>query len=150
MVEPAAERLPELVLLNRQRAVALDLDALQERLHRAVPLCADHSADGVYALRSLEEVVVSLVSDRRIAQIHRDFMNIPGATDVITFEHGEIIISAQTALRCAGEYGHSTLEEVALYMVHGLLHLNGFLDGTDAERKAMHAVQDRIWLESRG
>ncbi len=150
MVEPAAERLPELVLLNRQRAVALDLDALQERLHRAVPLCADHSADGVYALRSLEEVVVSLVSDRRIAQIHRDFMNIPGATDVITFEHGEIIISAQTALRCAGEYGHSTLEEVALYMVHGLLHLNGFLDRTDAERKAMHAVQDRIWLESRG
>lgn len=150
MVEPAAERLPELVLLNRQRAVALDLDALQERLHRAVPLCAAHSADGVYALRSLEEVVVSLVSDRRIAQIHRDFMNIPGATDVITFEHGEIIISAQTALRCAGEYGHSTLEEVALYMVHGLLHLNGFLDRTDAERKAMHAVQDRIWLESRG
>jgi len=150
MVEPFAQRLPELVVLNRQRSVVLDLAALQARLLRALPLCAVHSADGVYALRSLEEVVVSLVSDRRIAQIHRDFMNISGATDVITFEHGEIIISAQTAMRCAGEYGHSTLEEAALYSIHGLLHLNGFLDGTDHERQTMHAIQERIWLASRG
>ena len=150
MVEPFAQRLPELVVLNRQRSVVLDLAALQARLLRALPLCAVQSADGVYALRSLEEVVVSLVSDRRIAQIHRDFMNISGATDVITFEHGEIIISAQTAMRCAGEYGHSTLEEAALYSIHGLLHLNGFLDGTDHERQAMHAIQERIWLASRG
>lgn len=149
MVEHSAKRLPELVVLNRQRSVVLDLAALEARLLRALPLCAVHSADGVYALRSLEEVVVSLVSDRRIAQIHRDFMNIPGATDVITFEHGEIIISAQTAMRCAGEYGHSTLEEAALYAVHGMLHLNGFLDGTDDQRQVMHALQERIWLASR-
>ncbi len=149
MVEPSSKRLPDLVLLNRQRSVVLDLAALEARLLRALPLCAVHSADGVYALRSLEEVVVSLVSDRRIAQIHRDFMNIPGATDVITFEHGEIIISAQTAMRCAGEYGHSTLEEAALYAVHGMLHLNGFLDGTDDQRQVMHALQEGIWLASR-
>ena len=149
MVEHSAKRLPELVVLNRQRSVVLDLAALEARLLRALLLCAVHSADGVYALRSLEEVVVSLVSDRRIAQIHRDFMNIPGATDVITFEHGEIIISAQTAMRCAGEYGHSTLEEAALYAVHGMLHLNGFLDGTDDQRQVMHALQEGIWLASR-
>ena len=149
MVEHSAKRLPELVLLNRQRSVVLDLAALEARLLRALPLCAVHSADGVYALRSLEEVVVSLVSDRRIAQIHRDFINIPGAKYVITFEHGEIIISAQTAMRCAGEYGHSTLEEAALYAVHGMLHLNGFLDGTDDQRQVMHALQEGIWLASR-
>ena len=52
-------------------------------------------------------------------------------------------------MRCAGEYGHSTFEEVVLYAIHGMLHLNGFLDGTDAERQAMHATQERIWLASR-
>ena len=140
---------PTVELLNRQRLVSLDIDALRRRLNRALPLCLRESADGSYALGNLDEVVVSLVSDRRIAQIHRDFMDIRGATDVITFAHGDIVISAETAQRSAFDYGHSTMEEVALYMVHGLLHLNGFLDGTECERSAMFAVQNRIWQQSR-
>ncbi len=139
--------LPEVVVLNRQRAVPVELAWLRRFAAQALSLCACESADGLYALRELEEVVVVLVSDQRIDQIHREFMNIPGATDVITFEHGEIVISAQTAQRCAAEFGHSIQEEVALYLVHGLLHLNGFLDATEQERTQMHAVQDRIWRE---
>lgn len=138
-------RMPELVLLNRQRSVRMDLGALEVFARRVLPDCLRESADGLFALCALEEVVVTLVSDRRIDQIHRQFMNIPGATDVITFEHGEIVISAQTAERCAREFAHSTAAETGLYIVHGLLHLNGFLDGTEPERSRMHAVQDRIW-----
>ena len=149
MADSSSRALPAVELLNCQRLVSLDLDALRRRLKRALPLCLSESADGVYALGDLDEVVVSLVSDRRIAQIHRDFMNIRGATDVITFSHGDIVISAETAQRSALDYGHSTMEEVSLYMVHGLLHLNGFLDGTEGEREAMFAVQDRIWQQSR-
>jgi probable rRNA maturation factor len=93
----------------------------------------------------LEEVVVTLVSDRRIDRIHRQFMDIPGATDVITFEHGEIVLSADTAQRCGAEFGHGTDAEAALYIVHGLLHLNGFVDDTAEARAVMHAVQERIW-----
>ena len=139
--------LPEIVLLNRQRRVPLATAPLLRFARRALALCARESADGLYALRSLEEVVVTLVSDRRIDKIHRQFMAIPGATDVITFEHGEIVLSADTAERCGAEFGHGTAAEAALYIVHGLLHLNGFLDGTEPERAAMHAVQDRIWAE---
>ena len=140
---------PAVELLNCQRRVPVDLDFLRRRLHRALPLCLRESADGAFALGELDEVVVSLVSDRRIAEIHRDFMNIRGATDVITFAHGDIVISAETAQRSALDYGHSAMEEVSLYAIHGLLHLNGFLDGTEAERAAMCAVQDRIWRQSR-
>ncbi len=145
MSEAHDSRLPEVVLLNRQRGVALPVAALLRFARRALALCALESADGLYALCSLEEVVVTLVSDARIDKIHRQFMDIPGATDVITFEHGEIVLSADTAARCGAEFGHGAAAEAALYIVHGLLHLNGFLDGTEAERTAMHSVQDRVW-----
>ena len=137
--------LPEIVLLNRQRSVALPVAPLVRFAQRALARCALESADGLYALCRLEEVVVTLVSDRRIDKIHRQFMDIAGATDVITFEHGESVLSADTAARCGAEFGHGAAAEAALYIVHGLLHLNGFLDGTEAERVAMHGVQDRIW-----
>jgi probable rRNA maturation factor len=145
MSEARDSRLPEIVLLNRQRGVALPVAPLLRFATRALGLCALESADGLYALCGIEEVVVTLVSDRRIDKIHRQFMDIPGATDVITFEHGEIVLSADTAERCGAEFGHGAAAEAALYIVHGLLHLNGFLDGTEPERAAMHAVQDRIW-----
>jgi hypothetical protein len=70
--------LPEIVLLNRQRRVPLATAPLLRFARRALALCARESADGLYALRSLEEVVVTLVSDRRIDKIHRQFMAIPG------------------------------------------------------------------------
>lgn len=136
---------PAVVLLNRQRSVRVHLDSLERFAEKVLPACLAASANGHRVLGALAEVVVTLVSDQRIDQIHRQFMNIPGATDVITFEHGEIVISAQTAERCALEFGHSVADEIGLYVIHGLLHLNGFLDGTDAQREQMHSVQEKIW-----
>lgn len=145
MSELRAGPLPEVILLNRQRRVAVPKAALLSFARRALGLCLLESGDGLFALPKLEEVVVTLVSDSRIDRIHRQFMDIPGATDVITFEHGEIVISADTAERCGAEFEHGTAAEVALYIVHGLLHLNGFTDETEAARAVMHSVQDRIW-----
>lgn len=137
--------LPQIVVLNRQRSVGVELRWLKRFADLALPLCIAESDDGLFALGALEEVVVTLVSDRRIDAMHRQFMNIDGATDVITFEHGEIVISMETAARCALEFGHSPMEEAALYLTHGLLHLNGFLDADPVDRTRMHGVQDRIW-----
>ena len=137
--------LPELVFLNRQRSVGVNLAALERFAQKVLPACLATSGDGAFALGALSEIVVTLVSDKRIDQIHRQFMNIPGATDVITFEHGEIVISAQTAERCALEFGHPVEAEISLYVVHGFLHLNGYADGTPRERERMHSVQDDLW-----
>ncbi len=92
----------------------------------------------------LEEIETTFVSDATIAKVHRDFMGIPGATDVITFDHGEIVISTETAAENAKIYGRSFQEELALYIVHGLLHLNGFKDKQPADAERMHAMQERI------
>jgi len=79
--------------------------------------------------------------------VHRDFMNIPGPTDVITFAHGEIIISPETAQENAALYGRSLDEELARYLVHGLLHLSGYEDQTPEEAARMHALQERLLAE---
>lgn len=131
--------------MNRQRAVRINLAWLRRFAAEALPLCAEESGDGLFALQKIEVVEVAIVSDSVIARVHQDFMGIPGATDVITFEHGEIVTSAETAAAYAPDHGHTFDEELALYIVHGLLHLNGFDDIKARDRKKMHAVQDRIW-----
>jgi probable rRNA maturation factor len=71
-------------------------------------------------------------------------MSDPSPTDVITFLHGEIVLSAETARREARRRSLRVPEEIARYAVHGLLHLAGWFD-TDAGAAAeMRAVQEKI------
>ena len=104
---------------------------------------------GECSLPELTIVEVSLVSDEKIAEVHASFMDDPSVTDVITFHHGEILISLDTALRVAGELEQLPLRETCLYLVHGLLHLHGYRDGEESERRCMHELQDgileRVW-----
>jgi probable rRNA maturation factor len=129
---------------NRQRSVRIRLPWLRRIADVALEECREHSADGRFALKELEEIEVAIVSDRVIADVHQRFMNIPGATDVITFEHGEIVTSAQTAAAYAEEYGHGVDRELALYIVHGLLHLNGYDDVKRSDAARMRQTQERI------
>lgn len=95
-------------------------------------------------LFSLEEVEVTLVNDAVIAAVHVEFMDIEGATDVITFDHGEILISTETAGVQGAENGNSIERETALYVVHGLLHLAGYADKTPADFKQMAQLQEQV------
>lgn len=89
-------------------------------------------------------VEISVLGSRAMAKVHREFLNIPGATDVITFPYGEILVCASIAAARAPEFGHSTTQELALYIIHGFLHLSGFDDLTAPEAKKMAAAQQRI------
>lgn len=95
-------------------------------------------------LPDLDEVEVTLVSDAVIADVHVEFMSIEGATDVITFDHGEILISTDTAEVQGEENGHSIERETALYLVHGLLHLAGYADKGEEAFAQMAKLQERI------
>jgi probable rRNA maturation factor len=131
-------------IINRQRAVLLNLKSLQEFAARALIECLKIQKRKLGALADLPEVSVVLVSDKRIAEIHREFMNDPTPTDVITFDHGEIVISAQTAKRQARQFGTSLADELRLYLVHGLLHLSGFDDKTARGAAEMKRVQEKL------
>ena len=87
---------------------------------------------------------MAIVSDRVMAEVHERFLRIPGATDVITFEHGEIVASAQTAAAHARRYGRHVEQELALYIIHGLLHLNGYDDVKRSDAARMRGTHQRI------
>lgn len=74
-------------------------------------------------------------------------MDIPGATDVITFDHGEIVISTETARENAALYDRTLDQELALYVVHGLLHLGGYEDKEPEDFARMRELQERILAE---
>jgi probable rRNA maturation factor len=95
-------------------------------------------------LRSLEEIEVCIVSDRAIARVHERFMNIRGSTDVITFEHGEIVIGVATASRHAREHGQQLEHELGLYIIHGILHLNGHDDLAEPAAARMKKKQSAL------
>lgn len=134
----------EITLSNRQRSVKLNLPWLEKLSQVALPECLKHPARKNTVLAGLENVDVIIVSDKVIASLHRRFMNVKGPTDVITFDHGEIIISAQTAKTYAAKYRQRIDHEVGLYIIHGLLHLNGYGDKEPGEAAVMHQLQHKI------
>lgn len=95
-------------------------------------------------MASLGHLEISILDDAEIARIHDEQMGDPTATDVITFQHGELLISADTAQREAMSRKWPVERELLLYIVHGLLHLHGYDDLTPDLREAMHAQQDAI------
>jgi rRNA maturation RNase YbeY len=130
-------------VINRQRKKRLDLDACQGFAEAAMARVWKRNRKIIFPA----EIDVFLVSDVRIGQIHRDFLAVGGATDVITFHHGEIFISVETAERHAQRYSTSFFEEIELYIVHALLHLAGFDDRTARGYKRMKGVQEEIVRE---
>ncbi|MGB2403139.1 MAG: rRNA maturation RNase YbeY [Akkermansiaceae bacterium] len=98
-------------------------------------------------LRKIDEVEVNFVDDDTIADLHLQFMQIPGPTDVITFAHGELHISVETAQSQARDYANDFERELMLYIVHGLLHLAGYDDATERQSEIMDGLQSSILAE---
>jgi len=138
---------PAITVHDRQRAVKVDLGALQEFAVRVLRQCLKIPRKESGALVGLGEISVILVSDRRMAELHRRFMAISGPTDVITFQHGEIFVSTETARKNGRRFGTSREHELRLYIAHGLLHLHGFDDKTAAAAATMKRTQERLVAE---
>jgi probable rRNA maturation factor len=129
----------QVTILNRQRKYQVPIADLLSFAKHLVPLVGDVSRE-----RIPPEILVVLVSDQKISAIHQQFMGIEGATDVITFQHGEIVVSVETAARQAAEYGTDLLPEVRLYIAHGLLHLAGHDDHSERGFHEMAKLQNEL------
>ena len=111
--------------------------------HEAADLALAHAAGDDSPLSHLATLEVALVDDATSDRVHRDFMDLEGPTDVITFHHGEIVIGAEVAQRQAAEYGEPFAREILRYLVHGLLHLAGHEDA-GAGRTGRHGNRPGI------
>lgn len=136
----------ELNVYDHQKAIRLssDLcDRLQSSGRKAVVEVLKHAKPSSNLLR-LDEVEVNFIDDETIADLHLQFMEIFGPTDVITFAHGEIHVSVETARAQARDYANDFERELMLYIVHGLLHLAGYDDATERQSDVMDDLQCSI------
>jgi probable rRNA maturation factor len=102
----------------------------------------------------LAELSLALVGDARMSSLHKQFMQIEGPTDVLTFPlefddagreiAGEVVVCVPEAARQARQRGTSVEGELLLYALHGMLHLSGFDDRTEAGFRQMHRMEDDI------
>jgi len=131
-------------IAHNARSVPYDRELLERLTAAALPHCLALAKKNNAQLAALSGVEISILGSRAMAKVHRDFLDIRGATDVITFPYGEILVCAPVAAARAPEFGHSTTQELALYIIHGLLHLSGFDDISEPDAKKMAATQQKI------
>jgi probable rRNA maturation factor len=144
MKNKARDPVPKITVRNLQRKAPIHAIDLEKFARKALERCLRLPRKKPTDLSEQREISVLIVSDRKIASLHRRFMNESGPTDVITFQHGEIFISAETARRNARRFGNSPERELCLCLVHGLLHLHGFDDRDKTSARKMEIAQRRI------
>jgi len=141
---------PQIAIRNCQRKIPINAAALEKFATKAVRQCLQVRNRKQTDLSKLRHVFAWLISDRRMSQLHRQFLGETGPTDVLTFQHGEIFISVETARRHARVFGNSLMRELQLYVVHGLLHLHGFDDRTQSGARKMKKAQEKILRDCSG
>jgi len=94
-----------------------------------------------------DELEVIFLSDASIRPINKRYKNKDRSTDVLSFDLGrlkEILISSDTALRNSKRFNSSFENELVLYVIHGILHLSGYDDGTILEKRRMSSKEDKV------
>ena len=116
------------------------------------------------------ELSVILVDSAAMEQLHMQWMDEPGPTDVLSFPMdelrptvdgeepspgllGDVVLCPEVAERQAARAGHSAEDELHLLTTHGILHLLGFDHAEPDEEKEMFGLQNQIladWRAARG
>lgn len=130
------------------------------------PLGEPEVADAVLAALSFGgrdglAVGVVLAPDELMVELHGTYLDDPTPTDVITFDLGrpeqpqdesdaalvveaELYVGVEEARRVSAQRGVEWGRELALYIVHGVLHLCGFDDHTDEDSSAMRVAEQAV------
>jgi probable rRNA maturation factor len=100
-----------------------------------------------------DEVSIHCVSKEDISKLHEEYFDDPSPTDCITFPIddaeddsfykvlGEVFICPEVALTYSQTHALDVQEELTLYVVHGILHLLGFNDIEEEDKKLMRAEE---------
>lgn len=117
----------------------------EDRLMEAVrAVLCDHSVIS-------GSVSLAVVDDNTIHDLNRRYLEHDYPTDVLSFllhregdrMEAEVIVSAETAAVRAEEIGWPLANELLLYVIHGTLHLVGFLDHSPDEKQTMRTEERR-------
>jgi probable rRNA maturation factor len=98
-----------------------------------------------------ESIGIILADHETVLELNRTWLEHDFHTDVLSFlieddpRHleGEVYVDVETAEERHQEFESTVQEEIERYIVHGLLHLVGYDDATEAERSAMQQLENR-------
>ena len=131
-----------------QEIVAIDRGRMRE-VARAV-LAGEGIAD--------YEISLAFVDNPTIHRLNKRYLDHDGPTDVLSFPlsdptarklAGELVIGVEVARQQAEEREHDIGAELALYVIHGLLHLCGYDDKMEAAAREMRQ-RERHYLAEQG
>ncbi|MEE1296229.1 MAG: rRNA maturation RNase YbeY [Bifidobacterium sp.] len=108
------------------------------------------------------DLAIMFVDPEPIATLHDRWMGLLGPTDVMSFPMdelrpgdagqvpegilGDIVICPWVAAQQAAAAGHSTMEEMMLLTIHGILHLLGYDHRTPEQERQMFGLQRQLLL----
>ncbi len=130
-------------VLNHCRSLRVD----RKLLTKVVKFTA--SEQGI----TVGQVELAVFDDKGMTQLHKDYLGKPKVTDVICFDlaqddpsqiHANLALGGQVARTQARLNRTSINKELALYTVHGLLHLLGYNDAKLADARRMHHREDEL------
>jgi rRNA maturation RNase YbeY len=128
-------------LRNRQRTRSIDLQLLRQIVH--------HLLVELLAIPHFD-LTIALVKDAEMTRLNMTHLRHAGSTDVITLDYsesgllaGEIFVCVDEALIQAGRFHASWQMELVRYIVHGVLHLQGYDDLRAAARSRMKREENR-------
>ena len=122
-------------------------------------------------IHPLSELSVIVVDEDAMEQLHIQWMDLPGPTDVMSFPMdelrppskdddeppqgllGDIVLCPEVAAEQAARGGHSRDDELQLLTVHGVLHLLGYDHEEPDEKAEMFGLQAAIvdgWRQEKG
>jgi rRNA maturation RNase YbeY len=96
-------------------------------------------------------ISIIFLTDSKLRKLHKSYLNEDSETDVMTFNlnesgaiEGEIYISAQRAEEHAKEYNVPFVQELCRLVIHGCLHLAGYTDQAESERRKMKRKENAL------
>lgn len=106
------------------------------------------------------ELTIVVTDNALIRALNRDYLGIDAPTDVLAFSQtegadvqkpaeelsylGDVVVSYEQAVAQAAEYGETVERELSRLVIHGLLHLLGYDDRDDDDRREMWRLQEQI------
>jgi probable rRNA maturation factor len=100
-----------------------------------------------------DEIAVHFITNRAMCKLHAQFFNDPAPTDCISFPYGkdgsghfflgEVFVCPATAHTYVQNHGGEVYLETTLYLTHGILHLLGYDDIKEKDRKLMKLEEAR-------
>ena len=100
--------------------------------------------------KQIGDIAYIFCSDEKILEVNREYLHHDYFTDIITFDYceddiisGDIFISLDTIRTNAAEYGVSEDNELHRVIIHGILHLCGEDDQTDAAQESMTNAENK-------